>query len=409
MVWLHGGAFVIGAGSQGIYDGKYLAARDVVVVTVNYRLGAFGFVDLHGATDGRLPATGSEGLADQIRALQWVKANIAQFGGDPTNVTLFGESAGGMSVAALMASPRAQGLFAKAIPQSGAAHIGHDRDRATRVARALLDKMGIAASNPESLLDASYGAIVKAQIAILAESRDGKDPHKLGRMPFQPAIDGEVLPLKPIEAIAGGAARGVAMMTGTTAEEWKLFTAANPKLRLMSAKNFAERVQRIAGPELAPAMLAAYSEGSTFDRFNAAITDKSFMVPATRLLEAQGAHAPVFAYRFDWRSKLLGGIFGSCHALELGFVFGTHSQKLVNAFFGKGEAADALSSAMMDSWAAFARNGDPSATATGPWPRYDTATRKTMIFGDGVPHVVDAPNETRRKAWDNISERRLGP
>ena len=176
----------------------------------------------------------------------------------------------------------------------------------------------------------------------------------------------------------------------------------------MSAKSFAARIERLAG-ENAPQMLAAYDEGSVFERFNAMMTDKVFAVPCIRLLEAQGAHAPVFAYRFDWRSKLLGGILGSCHALELGFVFGTYRERMAGAFFGSGNEAATLSETMIEAWVGFARNGTPETNATGPWPRYDAVSRETMIFGDGAPHLVSAPNEARRKAWESIPERRLGP
>jgi carboxylesterase type B len=156
-------------------------------------------------------------------------------------------------------------------------------------------------------------------------------------------------------------------------------------------------------------MLAAYGEGTTFDRFNAAMTDRVFTVPTIRMLEAQGKYAATYAYRFDWRSRLLGGIMGSCHALELGFVFGTYNTKLAGAFFGAGASADALSDAMIECWTNFARTGDPSGRASGSWPRYDTTTRTTMIFGDGAPHVVDRPNETRRVVWDTLPEDKLGP
>jgi para-nitrobenzyl esterase len=398
MVWIHGGAFVIGAGSQGVYNGKVIAGRDVVIVTVNYRLGAFGFLDLAHASDGRAPGTGGEGLADQILALHWVKQNISQFGGDPENVTIFGESAGGMSVSALLASAPARGLFHKAIPQSGGAHIGYDAERSARVGRAMLELLDV---TPEQAVDAPYGAIVRAQIAILADSRDGHDTRKLGRLPFQPAIDGSILSERPIDAIRSGSAAGIPVLSGTTREEWKLFTAANPRLRMMSTSGFTERVQRLAG-EATPEMLAAYSDGSPFERFNAVMTDKVFTVPASRLLEAQNAFAPAFGYRFDWRSPLLGGIMGSCHALELGFVFGTYRERLAGAFFGTGREADALSVAMVDAWVAFARNGDPG------WQRYDAASRAMTIFGDGPPHLVNAPNEARRKVWDKFPERKLG-
>lgn len=402
MVWIHGGAFVIGAGSQGVYNGKALASRDIVIVTINYRLGAFGFLDLSGASEGRGPGTGAEGLADQILALHWVKQNISQFGGDPENVTIFGESAGGMSVSALLAAAPARGLFHKAIPQSGGAHIGYDKERSARVGRAMLDLLNIAPENAERATDVPYGAIIRAQIALLADSRDGHDTRKLGRLPFQPAIDGSILSERPIEAIRKGSASGIPVMSGTTKEEWKLFTAANPRLRMMSTSTFNERVQHLAGEAAAPEMLAAYVEGSPFERFNAVMTDKVFTVPASRMLEAQNTHAPAYGYRFDWRSPILGGIMGSCHALELGFVFGTYRERLAGAFFGTGAAADALSAAMIDAWVSFARNGDPG------WPRYDATSRATMMFGDGAPHVLDAPNEARRAAWDKVPERKLG-
>lgn len=408
MVWIHGGAFVLGAGSHGVYDGRRLAERDVVVVTINYRLGAFGFLALAEASEGRAPGSGAEGLADQILALDWVRRHIACLGGDPDNVTIFGESAGGMSVSALLSAPAARGLFHKAIAQSGAAHIGHDAERSVRVAHAFLAEMGLQPDEAHKALDAPYSALIAAQIALLAKTNAGKDTRKLGALPFQPAIDGAILPEKPIGPIRDGAAKGVALLTGTTREEWKLFTAADPRLRLMSARNFAERVERLAG-EAAPVMLEAYGDGSPFERFNALMTDKAFTVPAARLAEAQAQAAPVYVYRFDWRSNFLGGIMGSCHALELGFVFGTHKQRLAGAFFGTGEAAEKLAADMMEAWAAFARHGNPATTATGPWPRYDAITRPTMIFGDGAPHAVERPEESRLRAWDGIAEKRLGP
>lgn len=408
MVWIHGGAFMIGAGSQGVYNGEMLAARGVVVVTINYRLGGFGFLDLADASNGALPGTGAEGLADQILALHWIKRNIREFGGDPANVTLFGESAGGMSVAALMAAPAARGLFHKAIAQSGAAHIGYDRERAARVGRAVLDELELSPSNAARALEIPYGVIVHAQIAVQADAREGKNTRKLGSLPFQPTIDGQILDGAPIAAIRAGSATGIPLLTGTTREEWKLFSAPNPATRLMSAKNFTARIERLAG-EAAADMLAAYDGASVFERFNALMTDKVFTIPAIRLAEAQGVHAPVFAYRFDWRSKLLGGIMGSCHGLELGFVFGTYRERLAGAFFGTGPEADALSKVMIDAWVNFARSGTPETGSTGSWPRYDAIKRQTSIFGDGSPLLVSAPNETRRRAWEMISEKRLGP
>jgi para-nitrobenzyl esterase len=197
-------------------------------------------------------------------------------------------------------------------------------------------------------------------------------------------------------------------MTGTTRDEWKLFTAAAAKLRLMDAAKLRSLTAGLVG-EAADGVLAAYPEGSSFDKWNAVMTDHSFAIPAIRLAEAQGQHGSAFLYRFDWASPFLGGVIGACHAIELGFVFGTYNEKLAGAFFGTGAKADALAIAMMESWIAFAKNGDPSNAVTGPWPRYEAGSRSTMIFGDGEPHVVGAPNEQRRKAWAEIPETAIGP
>jgi para-nitrobenzyl esterase len=397
MVWIHGGAFVTGAGSVGTYNGKHLSSRgDVVVVTINYRLGVFGFLNLRDASDGKAPGTGSEGIADQIEALRWVKENIAQFGGDPGNVTIFGESAGGMSVGALLAAPAARGLFHKAIPQSGAADIGMTRERSAELGHMVLAKLGVDA---QTALTLPGKTILDAQAALLAE------PRATGALPFGPTIDGDLLPKRGIEMVRAGNAVGVPVMTGSTRDEWKLFSLQmNPLTEERLGRYIAARV----GDERKDAMLAVYSEGALMDRWNAFMTDHTFMAPATRLLDAQGPHAPTYLYRFDWPSPALGGKLGACHAIEIGFMFGTYNDKTAAAFFGKGEAADAVAAAMMDAWIAFARTGNPSSAATGEWPRYESGARAAMIFGDGTPHAANAPNEARRKAWESVPEEMIG-
>jgi para-nitrobenzyl esterase len=400
MVWIHGGAFNTGAGSVGTYNGKFLVPRgDVVLVTINYRLGALGFLNLRDATDGKLPGTGAEGLADQVAALEWVKANIAQFGGDPDNVTIFGESAGGMSVGALLAAPSARGLYHKAIPQSGASDIGFARERSAKIARHVLDKLGT--GDPTAL---SWEAILDVQKLIL------ETPREVGAgMPFAPTIDGTVLPKRAIACVAEGSAAGTPLLTGTTRDEWKLFTVAAANLKTLDEAGLRKMTARLAGEEHADAIVAAYAgAGTPFDRWNAIMTDHTFFVPATRLLDAQGAHAPVYAYRFDWPSPFLDGALGACHALELGFTFGTFRLKGAEPFFGSGPEAEALSDAMMDSWLAFAHNDNPSNDTAGAFMRYDTAKRATTIFGDGPTRVTRAPNEERRKAWEAVPAERIG-
>lgn len=402
MVWIHGGAFVTGAGSVGTYNGKRLALNgDVVVVTINYRIGAFGFLNLADATNDKIPGTGAEGVADQIAAVRWVKENITSFGGDPGNVTVFGESAGGMSVGALLASPSATGLFHKAILQSGAADIGKARENSAKIAHFLLSKLGIGATDAGKLFDAPWETILDAQKEVLAE------PRATGSLPFQPTIDGTILPKRAIECVRDGSAKGIPVMTGTTRDEWKLFTAVQAKLRLMDAAKLRRYTVGLVGEDRADAVLAAYPDGSPFERWNAVMTDHSFTLPAIRLAEAQAAYAPTWLYRFDWRSNFLGGVLGSCHALELGFVFGTHKEKLAAAFFGSGAKADALSNAMIEAWTSFARSGAPASPAQ--WPQYDRDTRQVMLFGGEPPHVESAPNEIRRKAWESIPEASIGP
>ena len=400
MVWIHGGAFNTGAGSVGTYNGKYLVPRgDIVLVTINYRLGAFGFLNLRDATNGKLPGTGAEGLADQIAALRWVKDNIASFGGDPGNVTIFGESAGGMSVGALLACPDAKGLFHKAIPQSGASDIGYGRDVSATVGRHVLEKLGTG-----NAMDVPWETILEVQKDLLAA------PREIGLgMPFAPTADGSVLPSRAIQCVVAGSAKGVPVMTGTTRDEWKLFTVGAPNLRQLDEAGLRKMTAKLVGEENADAVVKAYAKGTPFERWNDVMTDHTFFVPATRLLDAQSAHAPVYGYRFDWESPFMDGALGSCHALELGFTFGTFQVKGAAPFFGAGPKAEALSAEMMDSWIAFAKSGNPSNDTSGAWMRYDDKKRATMIFGDGMPHVSAAPNEERRKAWESVPAGKIGP
>lgn len=409
MVWIHGGAFVTGAGRIKYYQGKYLVPRgDIVLVTINYRLGAFGFLNLRDASDDKppdasggklLPGTGAEGLADQVMALRWVKDNIAAFGGDPNNVTIFGQSAGGMSVGALLAMPSARGLFHKAIAQSGASDIGKPRDETAEVGRAVRDLL-----NGTDPLTAPWKDILKIQKRLLEQ------PPKPGRLLlFGPTVDGTTLPRRAIEAVAEGSAADVPVMTGTTRDEWKVFTGGAQKPRdEAELRRLTVRMLGEENEEHVDALLAAYPNGSPFDKWNEINTDHAFFVPATRLLDAQGKHAQVYGYRFDWPSPFQGGALGSCHALELGFTFGTMCLEGAAGFFGTGKEAKALSHAMMDAWIAFARTGDPSTHTAGAWPPYDGGKRATMIFGDGAPYMEDAPNEARRKAWEAIPASHIG-
>nr|AEK77432.1 EstDL30 [uncultured bacterium] len=405
MVWIHGGAFSTGAGSIGLYSGKNLATvGDVVVVTINYRLSSLGFLRLTDITDGRIPSTGAEGIADQIAALSWVRDNIVAFGGDPGNVTIFGESAGAMSVACLLASPKARGLFHKAISQSGTAHIARPREHANRVAEVFLGHLGAAANDLER---APVEALLKAQADLTAEVDNKQDPHKLGTMALQPVVDGDVLPLWPIEAVRAGSAAGVPIIAGTTTEEWKLWTALDSKFHTMDEDKLARWAERMFGDEAA-ALLAADREGSPYERYVQMQTDRAFREPTRRMLAAQSVHAPVYEYAFDWRSPAMGGAFGACHAMELGFVFGTHSLPGADNFFGKGPEAEAISLAMIQAWTSFARTGVPKADGVDAWPQWSKASPAAMVFG-ADSRAAHVSCFEPRQAWAALPDRFVGP
>ncbi len=412
MVWIHGGAFSIGSGSQAIYDGSVLARRgDVVVVTINYRLGPLGFLRLADLTGGKIPASGNEGILDQIAALEWVRDNIAEFGGDPANVTIFGESAGGMSVGTLLGMPAARGLFHKAIPQSGACHTGAPADRANRTAERILSKLGVAPSNAEALRALAPGQLLKGTLMT-----DGKTPDPELGMAYQPVVDGTVMPKTAIDLVAQGSANGVAVMVGSTLEEWKLFAIMDPSLPTLDRKGLAARIGRRISAEAADALIDSYEKAraqhgastAIRDLFTAIETDRIFRMPGVRLAEIQGRRERrVYNYLFEWRSPAMGGALGSCHALELGFVFGTNHLPGMAPFAGSGPAAEKLATQMQDAWLAFARRGDPGCDSIGAWAGYTKERRATMVFGEKT-RLEDAPLDGERRAWDGIPERILG-
>src|SRR5271167_3353230 len=256
MVWIHGGAFTIGSGSQALYDGSVLARRgDVVVVTVNYRLGPLGFIRLADVTNGKIGASGNEGMLDQVAALEWVRDNIAEFGGDPANVTIFGESAGGMSIGTILAMPSARGLFHKAIPQSGASHTGAPVARANRTAERILSRLRV---NPGDA--AAVRALTPAQLLTGTLLDDGKTPDPELGMAYQPVIDGTHVPRAAIEMVADGSASGVAVMVGSTLEEWKLFSLMDPSLHQLDRSGLGARISRRLTAPAADALVDAYEK-----------------------------------------------------------------------------------------------------------------------------------------------------
>jgi para-nitrobenzyl esterase len=400
MVWIHGGAFVIGAGSQSIYDATKLAQRgDVVVVTINYRLGVFGFLDL-GQPD---LATPNCGLHDQIAALHWVRDHIAMFGGDPGNVTIFGESAGGMSVGTLLGCPSAQGLFHKAVPQSGSTQAVHDHESAASVTAAILSGLGLEGPHVQKLREIPAEQLVQVQQAVSMRLMLAGGSQLL---PFQPVVDGRLLPRHPLDEVKAGIARDVRVLVGTTRDEWKLFGFMDPQVRQLDAEKIAERLsQRLPhadGAAIAAGYRATRPESDWASIWLAIETDRIFRIPAIRTAEAQRAHQDgVFSYLFTWESPGFGGLLGACHAIEIPFLFGCLDLPGAENFVGKGPDAERLVDRTMDAWLSFAKSGDPSHAALGTWPRYDTEKRSTMELGAQCG-VVDDPAGAERALWDGV-------
>jgi len=404
LVWIHGGGFVAGSSTQAIYEASRLVVRgDVVVVSVNYRLGALGFLAPVAAGLALDGATDNAGMLDQIAALHWVRDNVAAFGGDPERVTIFGESAGGMSVTTLLAMPSARGLFQRAIAQSGAAQATCSRTDAARVTSLLLEELGIERGGVAALRELPSAELVAAQVQVASKLVGDVF------LPFAPVVDPATLPLAPSQAIAEGLAKDVPLLTGTTCDEWRLFSFATPRHRELDAEGLRKRVARrleAVGHGDADELIAVYRktrpDAAPWQIFDAIESDRHFRIPAIRLAEWQCAHQPhTYMYLFTWPSPAAGGLLGSCHALELPFVFGTLGAPGMDRFSGSGPAAEELSNVVMDTWLRFATGDADRHDGLAHWPGYEASKRATAVL-DAEPGVVNDPAAEERRAWTGI-------
>ncbi|HKA15886.1 MAG TPA: carboxylesterase/lipase family protein [Myxococcota bacterium] len=399
MVWIHGGAFVMGTGATFLYHGARLARRgDVVVVTINYRLGALGFLN-----HPELRARGIDanlGIRDQIRALEWVRANIAAFGGDPGNVTIFGESAGGMSVGTLLAAPATRGLFHRAILQSGAMHHVADEAQGARIAELFLDALGLTPQDAEAVRYARTAEIQRAQQMVAMQLGIGQ-----ALLPWQPSVDGDCLPRTALEALDRGEVARVPTLVGSNRDEWRLFTLFDPRTRRLEESDVRRRLARQLGSEReADAAIEVYRAAQRGRRsparlWEAVQSDRVFHHPAQRAADGLSElGVPVWRYLFSWRPPVVGRRIGSGHGLELPFVFGTLRDGILRRTIGASYSARRLSRRMRDAWIAFAREGAPGHAHLPEWPAYDTRERATLEF-DRESELIRAPFAAESAFW----------
>jgi carboxylesterase type B len=395
MVWIPGGMFEYhGTGASPWYDGSRFARDGIVCVTINYRVGAEGFLYLSETNANR-------GLLDQVAALEWVQENIAAFGGDPGNVTIFGESAGAMSVGTLLAMPRADGLFRRAIAQSGAAHHVLSAATARQIGQRLAERLGVAVTY-EAIAAVPVDRLLQAQAELRSDLAAHPDPMRWGEevvlamLPWQPVVDGDVIPAPPLERIAAGAGADIDLVIGTNIDEHRLFLVPGGALGQVTSEALAGAVAAYRLP--VEAALAAYRTAhrgaSAGDLLAAIQTDWYWRLPAIRLADAHAkSPAATYMYEFAWRSPELDGLLGACHALEIAFVFdtlGNSTEPLMGS-----APPQRLADTMHAAWVDFATKGDCG------WPRYDLRRRATMCF-DVTSKVVDDPRAMERALWEGV-------
>jgi para-nitrobenzyl esterase len=395
LVWIHGGAFSNGNSAVPMYDGHTFARDGVVMVSINYRLGVDGFALLPDAPPNR-------GLLDQVAALEWVRDNIAAFGGDPANVTIFGESAGGMSVSILLGMPRARGLFHRVIAQSGAAQAGADPADARLVTGELSEALGLAAT-AASLSALDLDKVVAAQATVRDAMAAAPDPARYGpsvvawSMAFVPVIDGDILPVHPQAAIAAGHGGDVPWLAGTNTEEFRLFFVP-PGLAAMVTDETLPVFTGAVGID--SAVTARYRanrpDASPGDVFCALITDRFFRLPTFAAAQARlaaGGPAPTYLYEFGWRSPALD--LGAAHAVEIPFVFDNLAAADAAGLLGDAPPA-ALATDLHATWIRFATTGDPG------WPPFDP-TCPVMTWDGQRAEVVLDPRGDERRSWPAVS------
>ncbi|PUZ23815.1 para-nitrobenzyl esterase [Chitinophaga costaii] len=393
MVWLHGGGFSVGSSASVAFDGSFLCKKEgVVVVTLNHRLGAAGFLNL-GEFDEAFADAANAGMLDIVLALKWVQQHIAAFGGDPGNVTIFGQSGGGRKVSVLMAMPEAQGLFHKAIVQSGSAERIIPLAASKKVSQLVADKLGITKDNASKFQELPLYEIFKVVSEV-------EFPVNNFSSVVAPAVDGRNVLTDPFYPKAPADSANIPLLIGTDLNEMTTFLIGNPLWLNYSeeqARQHAARVVKVGDKaysfykQLLPDASPAYV-------LEAVLSDATYWYGSVVTAESKSKQqaAPVFMYRMDYQSSALGKCLKSPHGIEIPFVFG--NTEFGEEILAKGPSRDRLTAVMSNAWANFARSGNPS-SAQLQWPAYTTTDRKTMIFNDPI-ELVNDPEHERRMFWE---------
>jgi para-nitrobenzyl esterase len=386
MVWLHGGGFANGSGGAAMYDGAALARKgEVVTITVNHRLNVFGYLHLGEVFGADYAQSGVAGMLDIVQALEWVRDNIAALGGDPGNVTIFGESGGGWKVSLLMAMPGARGLFHKAVIQSGPGLTGKPIAAADKVARQLLDDLKV--KTPADLAALSTEAISLASVKV---------PGEVMRL-YTPVVDGTALPRDPFEPDASPLNADVPVLIGTNKDESTLFMLGHPKFGAFDEADLSKHAASAAKDKAEPlvaALRAAYPDYSPTHLASGVGTAVGMWAGSLKLAERKAAQqaAPVWMYMLTWETPVAKGRLRSPHALEIPLVF--DNVEKARSFVGRGDEPQAVADQMSAAWLAFAHTGDPG------WPAYDTKTRTTKLF-DVESRIVNDPLPDVRKVLES--------
>ena len=404
MVWLHGGGFTSGSGSSAIYNGTNLVKRgDVVVITINHRLNVFGFMHLVDIAGEKFAGSGMAGMLDIVLALQWVRDNIAAFGGDPGNVTIFGESGGGRKVSLLLTMPSAKGLFHKGIIESSPGLRGMESKTATDVAERLLAHLGIKASEIEKLQNLPVPQLLEAVMTlplrtqVRSEARAGDS-----LMSFTPVVDGRYLPAHPFLPKTSPSLNDVPIMIGTNRDEIALFIAGDPRRRRLTEEELLERLTPRLGDKR-DSIIATYRKtrpNATPWDLLIGITSEDRRLGCIKLAENKLAagKAPIFMYLFTWESDYKGYLMKSCHALEIPFVFDTtEDMPITGSRPDKPQLVDSVSGA----WLAFAHTSNPSHPGIPKWEPYTLNKRATMILDVPCRLEID-PAREELDAWKGM-------